>query len=72
VGLVSPHAARILVGPVHRRLLPAAAIIGALLTVLADLFSRCIAPPLEIPVGIITSLGGAPFFLYLLAKKSPR
>ena len=69
VGLVSPHAARVLVGPGHRRLLPAAAIIGALLTVLADMLSRCIAPPLEIPVGIITSLGGAPFFLYLLARK---
>jgi iron complex transport system permease protein len=72
VGLVAPHAARIALGPVHRRMLPASALTGALLVLLADTIARNLAPPLEIPVGIITSLAGAPFFLYLLARMGRR
>jgi iron complex transport system permease protein len=66
VGLVAPHGARLFTGPSHRRLLPAAALGGALLTLLADTAARSLAAPMEIPIGIITSLGGAPFFIYLL------
>jgi iron complex transport system permease protein len=68
VGLIAPHAMRILVGPSHRNLLPASALAGAVLLVTADVLSRSLIPPMEIPIGIICSLAGCPFFLYLLAK----
>ncbi len=68
VGLVAPHAVRLVAGPSHRRLIPASAVAGALLVSLADLVSRVAAAPLELPVGVITALIGAPFFLYLMAK----
>jgi len=70
VGLVAPHAARLIVGPSHKRLIPAAALTGALLVVLSDVVARTAASPLELPVGIVTSAVGAPFFLYLLARKA--
>lgn len=66
VGLVVPHLLRLLTGPNHRTLLPASALLGATLLVLADLMSRTVAIPAEVPIGIITALLGAPFFLYLL------
>ncbi|NLO04711.1 MAG: iron ABC transporter permease [candidate division WS1 bacterium] len=69
VGLVVPHLMRIIVGPDHRTLLPASALAGAALVVLADVVARTVAAPTEIPVGIITSLLGAPFFLYLLHRR---
>jgi iron complex transport system permease protein len=72
IGLVSPHVCRLLLGPVHRRLIPASALTGALLVVLADTLARSLAPPLEIPVGIISSLGGAPFFLLMLSRVGGR
>jgi iron complex transport system permease protein len=68
VGLIAPHGVRLFTGPAHCRLLPASALAGALILVLADTLARTIAAPIEIPLGIITSLAGAPFFLYLLAK----
>jgi iron complex transport system permease protein len=68
VGLIAPHGARLFVGPGHRRLLPAAALSGALILITADTLARTLVPPMEIPLGIITGLGGAPFFLYLLAR----
>ena len=66
VGLVVPHICRKLFGPDHRVLIPTAALAGATLTVLADLASRAVLPPSGLPVGIVTALLGAPFFLYLL------
>ncbi len=69
VGLIAPHAMRIIVGPNHRRLLPAAALGGALLVLIADIVARRIAAPLELPIGIITSIIGAPFFITLLFKR---
>jgi iron complex transport system permease protein len=68
VGLIAPHAMRMLVGPVHRKLLPAGALAGAALLVTADVLSRTLIAPAEIPIGIICSLAGCPFFLYLLAR----
>ncbi len=68
VGLVAPHIMRILLGPNHRRLTPAAALLGGVLLVTADLVARVLSRPTEIPVGIVTALMGAPFFLYLLRK----
>lgn len=68
VGLVAPHLARLLLGAQHRWLLPGAACCGALLLVLADWLARTALPPSELPVGLITSLLGGPFFLWLLAR----
>lgn len=69
VGLVVPHAARLLVGPDHRRLLPASALIGATFLVWADTLARLAFAPAEVPVGVFTSLVGGPFFLYLLRSR---
>lgn len=68
IGLVAPHLARLLLGPDHRSLLPGAALIGGLLLSQSDLVARIAMAPAEIPVGILTSLLGAPFFLWLLLK----
>ncbi|NJE85228.1 iron ABC transporter permease [Thermococcus sp. CX2] len=68
VGLVSPHIMRLLLGPNHKELTPASALFGGVLLVVADLLARTVARPTELPVGIITALMGAPFFLYLLTK----
>jgi iron complex transport system permease protein len=69
VGLVVPHALRRFVGPDQRRLLPAAALGGATFLILCDTVARTIANPLELPVGIITSAIGGPFFLLILLKR---
>lgn len=69
VGLVVPHLVRMIWGPDHRFLLPASALTGAVLLVFADMIARTILAPSEIPVGVITALGGAPFFVYLLRRK---
>jgi iron complex transport system permease protein len=68
VGLVVPHALRIFVGATTARLLPASFLGGALVLVLADLGARTLVAPAEVPVGAITGLVGAPFFLALLAR----
>lgn len=69
VGLVIPHAARLLVGSDSRVFLPVSALLGALLVVGADMVGRIIIPPIEIPAGIITALIGAPYFIYLIVKR---
>jgi iron complex transport system permease protein len=66
VGLVVPHALRLLIGPGHRLLLPAAALLGGAFLVLADVVARLVAAPAELPIGIVTALVGAPVFLWLL------
>jgi len=66
VGLVIPHAMRLLLGPRHRLLLPASALSGAIFLTLADLLARTVFAPTILPVGIFTALVGAPFFLFLL------
>ncbi len=69
VGLVAPHIARLLFGASHHRLIPASAIIGGLLTLLADDLARTLMAPYELPVGLITSLVGGSFFLYLIRAR---
>ncbi|MGM0409793.1 MAG: FecCD family ABC transporter permease [Bacillota bacterium] len=69
VGLVIPHITRMLIGPDHRKLLPFAAIFGGIFMMISDDLARFLLAPLEIPVGIITSLAGGPYFIYLLRKK---
>ena len=68
VGLVTPHAMRLILGPEHRLLIPASALAGAAFLVVADLLARTLPSSGEIPVGIITALVGAPFFIYLLRR----
>ncbi len=68
VGLIVPHAIRLIAGPDHRFLLPASALLGAALLVTADIFARCVVAPAELPIGILTALLGAPFFLWLLVR----
>jgi iron complex transport system permease protein len=70
VGLVVPHMARLAVGPDHRVLLPTAAVSGSILLLVADTAARTLLSPTEIPVGIVTALFGAPFFLYLLRRSN--
>jgi iron complex transport system permease protein len=69
VGLFAPHVTRVIVGPRHGLLLPAAALLGAAFVVLADLLARAILAPTEIPVGILTAFVGGPFFLWLLRRE---
>lgn len=69
VGLIVPHIMRILVGPDHRILLPSSALAGGAFLIWADALSRTVIAPTELPVGIVTALTGAPFFLYLLKKR---
>nr|MDH4457400.1 iron ABC transporter permease [Nevskia sp.] len=72
VGLVVPHAIRLLAGPGHRLLMPASALLGAILLTLADTVARTAAAPAEWPVGALTSALGAPFFLALLLRMRTR
>ncbi|GAB1621891.1 iron chelate uptake ABC transporter family permease subunit [Agarivorans sp. B2Z047] len=72
VGLVVPHLIRMLLGPNHQRLIPYSALLGAALLLLADLLSRLVISPAELPVGIVTALVGAPFFIFLLLQQRQR
>lgn len=69
VGLVVPHLVRLVFGADHRLVLPGAALLGGALLVLADLLARSLAAPAELPVGVVTALLGAPFFLWLLRRR---
>lgn len=66
VGLVIPHVVRIFAGPDHRTLMPLAIVSGAIFMMLADMLARTLASPSEIPIGVITAMLGAPYFIYLL------
>ncbi|MBO6560973.1 MAG: iron ABC transporter permease [Nisaea sp.] len=72
IGLVAPHMARLIVGPAHRNVLPAAALIGGALILGADLAVRLAVPPTEPPIGLATSMIGGPFFLWLLMRRLKR
>lgn len=69
VGLVIPHAIRLLIGPDHRWLLPGSALAGAILLIVADSLARVVVAPTELPTGILTALLGAPFFVALLIQR---
>lgn len=69
VGIVVPHLLRQALGPDHRHLIPQAALLGAALLVLADIFARRIVAPAELPIGLITALLGAPVFLWILLRQ---
>jgi len=69
IGIIVPHLVRLIVGPDHRLVLPAATLFGAAFLVACDLVARTILAPVELPVGIITAMIGGPFFLWLLIRK---
>jgi iron complex transport system permease protein len=68
VGLVVPHLLRLMIGPDHRRLIPGSALLGASLLLAADLIARTVVSPAELPIGVLTAITGAPFFLWLLLR----
>jgi iron complex transport system permease protein len=69
VGIIIPHAVRLIWGADHRFLLPLSVLTGAVFLILADLIARTALAPTEIPIGVITAICGAPFFLYLLRRR---
>lgn len=72
IGLIVPHLARMIIGPNYRSLLPVTLVMGALLLLVSDMLARTVIAPLDMPVGIITALLGAPFFVWLLIKQKGR
>jgi len=70
VGLIAPHAARLCTGARYRQLVPVTALVGAILTALADVFGRSLIAPQEIPAGIVTAFIGAPLFILLMRRQS--
>ena len=70
IGLVVPHVSRAIAGSDHKKLIVLSALIGPIFLILSDVAARGLFPPIEIPIGIITSLVGGPFFLYLISKKN--
>jgi iron complex transport system permease protein len=72
VGIVVPHLLRMLIGPDHRYLLPASALLGGTLLIFADMLARTIVSPAEMPIGIITAAVGGPFFLWILLRNRTR
>jgi iron complex transport system permease protein len=69
VGLIIPHMTRLVIGPDHRILLPASAVVGAIFLVICDAAARVATGVSELPVGVITALVGTPFFIYLLRRR---
>jgi iron complex transport system permease protein len=72
IGLICPHIARMLFGSDNRRLMPAVFVFGAVFTLLADMLARTVLSPAELPVGVITAIGGAPLFIYLLRTRGAK
>lgn len=70
VGLIIPHAVRLVLGPDHRQLLPVSSLMGAVFLVVADTVARVIVAPAQLPVGVVTAMIGGPFFLILLIRYS--
>jgi iron complex transport system permease protein len=70
IGLVVPHISRTVAGSDHKKLIVLSSLIGPIFLILSDVIARGLFPPIEIPIGIITSLVGGPFFLYLISKKN--
>lgn len=71
VGLIVPHTVRLFAGTDYRRILPLSLLAGAIFLILADMLARLVLAPAELPVGVVTALCGAPFFLYLLRRRGP-
>ena len=68
VGIVIPHAVRMMIGPGHRLLLPVSLLVGATFLIVADIVARTAMSPSELPIGVVTAAIGAPFFLFVLRR----
>ena len=69
IGLVTPHLIRLFIGPKHKYLIPGSAFMGSILLLIADLLSKTVISPAQLPIGVVTSLIGAPFFIFLILKQ---
>jgi iron complex transport system permease protein len=72
LGLIAPHIIRLLIGSDNKRVIPYSALLGSILLVLSDTMGRVLIQPAEIPVGVMTSIMGGPFFIFLLRKQKVR
>ena len=72
IGLVTPHLVRLFIGPKHKLLIPGAALLGAIILSLSDLIAKSIIAPAQLPLGVITSAIGAPFFIWLIVNQKKR
>lgn len=72
VGLIVPHAVRLVFGPDHRQLVPLSSLVGAMFLVVADTVARMVVAPAQLPVGVVTAMIGGPFFLFLLVTHSKK
>ena len=72
IGLVTPHLVRLFIGPKHSYLIPGSALLGAILLIVSDLISKIVIAPAQLPVGVVTSLIGAPFFILLIIKQKSK
>ena len=72
IGLVTPHLVRLFIGPKHSNLLPGSALLGAILLLMSDLISKTIIAPAQLPIGVVTSAIGAPFFVWLIISQKRR
>lgn len=72
IGIIAPHLMRMIIGPDHRTLLPASALLGGTLLVIADALARTLVAPAELPIGILTACAGGPFFLWILMRNRAR
>ena len=70
VGIIIPHTVRLIWGPDYRFLLPLSVLVGGIFLILADLVARTVMAPSEVPIGVVTAMCGAPFFLYLLRRRT--
>jgi iron complex transport system permease protein len=69
IGIIVPHLVRLIVGADHRVVMPASALFGAAFLIASDALARTVIAPVELPVGVVTAVLGAPFFLWLLIRK---
>ena len=72
IGLVTPHIIRLFIGPKHKYLIPGSALLGAILLIFSDLISKTVIAPAQLPVGVVTSIIGAPFFIWLIFSQKRR
>ncbi len=72
IGLVTPHLIRLFIGPNHKYLIPGSAILGAILLIVSDMISKTVIAPAQLPIGVVTSALGAPFFIWLIINQKRR
>ena len=72
IGLVTPHLVRLFIGPNHKYLIPGSALLGAIILTISDLIAKSVVAPAQLPLGVVTALIGAPFFVWLIINQKRR